>query len=188
MMKYNEALQEAGVLLALDGLHPPARGARVTFAGGKPKVTDGPFPEVREPLGGYWLIDVKSRQEAIARARRCPAGDNEIIEIRQVQELEEFPPDVRAVAETLPQRQPKTAAAAAPTQIFVNLPVRDLARSVEFFGELGYRFDPRFTDANATCMIAATTASSCCWWSPSSRASWTSRSPTRGSPPPGSWR
>lgn len=98
MMKYNEALQRAGVLLALDGLHPPATGARVSFAGGKPKVTDGPFAEAKEVLGGYWLIDVKSRAEAIEWATRCPGRDNELIEVRQVQEMEDFPPDVQAAA------------------------------------------------------------------------------------------
>lgn len=98
MMKYNEALQRAGVLLALDGLHPPATGARISFAGGKPKVTDGPFAEAKEVLGGYWLIDVKSRAEAIEWATRCPGRDNELIEVRQVQEMEDFPPDVQAAA------------------------------------------------------------------------------------------
>src|SRR5262245_28412050 len=58
MMKYNESLQKAGVLLALDGLHPPSMGARVSFAGGKPRVTDGPFPEAKEVVGGYWMIQV----------------------------------------------------------------------------------------------------------------------------------
>ena len=72
MMKYNESLQKAGVLLALDGLHPPSMGARVTFAGGKPKVTDGPFAEAKEVLGGYWMIQVKSKEEAIEWASRCP--------------------------------------------------------------------------------------------------------------------
>ena len=98
MMKYNEALQKAGVLLALDGLHPPSMGARISFAGGRATVTDGPFTEAKEVLGGYWLIDVKSREEAIAWASRCPADDNEIIEVRQVQEFDEFPADVQAVA------------------------------------------------------------------------------------------
>jgi len=97
MMKYNAALQEAGVLLALDGLHPPSMGARVSFKGGKPKVTDGPFAEAKEVLGGYWMIRVKSREEAIEWARRCPGGDNEVIEIRQVQEIEDFPADVQSV-------------------------------------------------------------------------------------------
>src|SRR5919107_1448164 len=87
MMKYNEALQKAGVLLALDGLHPPSMGARVSFAGGKPAVTDGPFSEAKEVLGGYWMIQVKSRDEAIEWAKRCPAGENETIEVRQVQEI-----------------------------------------------------------------------------------------------------
>ena len=95
MSKYNESLQKAGVLLALDGLHPPSMGARVSFAGGKPKVTDGPFSEAKEVLGGYWMIQVKSREEAIAWASRCPAGENEVIEVRQVQEWSDFPPDVQ---------------------------------------------------------------------------------------------
>jgi hypothetical protein len=98
MMKYNEALKAAGVLITCDGLHPPSTGARVSFAGGKPLVTDGPFTEAKEVLGGYWMIDVKSREEAIAWARRCPASANEIIEIRQVQEMEDFPPDVQKAA------------------------------------------------------------------------------------------
>ena len=98
MMKYNESLQKAGVLLALDGLHPPSMGARVSFEGGKPKVTDGPFAEAKEVLGGYWMIDVKSREEAIEWASRCPAGPNEIIEVRQVQEMADFPPDVQKAA------------------------------------------------------------------------------------------
>jgi hypothetical protein len=98
MMKYNEALKEAGVLVTLDGLHPPSMGARVSFAGGKPLVTDGPFTEVKEVLGGYWMIDVESRDEAIAWAKRCPASDNEVIEIRQVQEMADFPADVQEAA------------------------------------------------------------------------------------------
>ena len=108
MMKYNEELQKAGVLLALDGLHPPSMGARVTFHGGKPKVTDGPFSEAKEVLGGYWMIDVKSREEAIEWAKRCPGGDNETIEIRQVQEMSDFPPDVKKAAEGFAELQAKT--------------------------------------------------------------------------------
>jgi uncharacterized protein YndB with AHSA1/START domain len=96
MMKYNEELQKAGVLLALDGLHPPSMGARVTFASGRPVVTDGPFAEAKEVLGGYWMIEVESRAEAIAWAKRCPASANETIEVRQVQEFSDFPPDVQA--------------------------------------------------------------------------------------------
>ena len=103
MMKYNESLQRAGVLLALDGLHPPSMGARVSFAGGKPRVTDGPFAEAKEVLGGYWMIQVKSREEAIEWASRCPAGPNEVIEVRQVQELGDFPEDVQKAAASFPE-------------------------------------------------------------------------------------
>jgi hypothetical protein len=98
MMKYNRSLQKAGVLLALDGLHPPAMGARVSFEGGRSVVSDGPFAETKEVVGGYWLISVKSKAEAIEWARRCPAGDGNTIEIRQVHELTDFPPDVQKVA------------------------------------------------------------------------------------------
>jgi hypothetical protein len=98
MMKYNEALQEAGVLLALDGLHPPSMGARVAFAGGTPIVTDGPFIETKEVLGGSWMIEVGSKDEAIEWAKRCPASDNEVIEIRQVQAFSDFPADVQDAA------------------------------------------------------------------------------------------
>ena len=98
MMKYNESLQKAGVLLALDGLHPPSMGARVSFSGGKAKVTDGPFAEAKEVIGGYWMIQVKSKAEAIEWASRAPMGDNEIIEVRQVQEMADFPPDVQEAA------------------------------------------------------------------------------------------
>jgi hypothetical protein len=98
MMKYNQDLNDAGVLITLDGLHPPSMGARVSFAGGKPLVTDGPFTEAKEVLGGYWMIDVASRDEAIAWAKRCPASGNEIIEIRQVQEMADFPADVQEAA------------------------------------------------------------------------------------------
>lgn len=98
MMRYNEALQQAGVLLSLDGLHPPASGARVSFRGGRAAVTDGPFIETREAVGGYWMIQVKSKQEAIQWACRCPAGENEVIEVRQVFEMSDFPPDVQQAA------------------------------------------------------------------------------------------
>ena len=98
MMQFNEELQRAGVLLALDGLHPPSMGARVSFEGGHPKVTDGPFPEVKEVLGGYWMIRVASREEAVEWAKRCPASANEVIEVRQVQEFEDFPADVQQAA------------------------------------------------------------------------------------------
>ena len=107
MMKYNESLQKAGVLLALDGLHPPSMGARISFQGGKPKVTDGPFAETKEVIGGYWLIQVKSKQEAIEWAKRCPASNNEVIEIRQVQEFADFPVDVQQAAAGFAEMQAK---------------------------------------------------------------------------------
>jgi len=107
MMKYNESLQKAGVLLALDGLQPPSMGARVTFAGGKPKVTDGPFAEAKEVLGGYWMIQVKSKEEAIQWATRCPGSENEIIEVRQVHEFTDFPADVQKAAAKFPELQAK---------------------------------------------------------------------------------
>ena len=107
MMKYNESLQKAGVLLALDGLHPPSMGARVSFRGGKPRVSDGPFAEAKEVVGGYWMIQVKSKEEAVEWASRCPASDNEVIEIRQVQEIADFPDDVKEAAAHLPDMQAK---------------------------------------------------------------------------------
>ena len=109
MMKYNESLQKAGVLLALDGLHPPSMGARVSFEGGKPKVTDGPFAEAKEVIGGYWMIQAKSREEAIEWASRCPAGPNEVIEVRQVQEMSDFPADVQEAAADFEKMQAEAA-------------------------------------------------------------------------------
>ena len=98
MTKYNESLSKAGILLGLDGLHPPAKGARVKFGAGKPRVIDGPFTESKELLGGYWMIQVKSREEAIEWAKRAPMLDGDIIEVRQIQEISEFPPDVQRAA------------------------------------------------------------------------------------------
>jgi hypothetical protein len=100
MMKYNEELTKAGVLLALDGLHPPATGARISFSGGRPKVTDGPFTEAKELLGGYWMIQVRSKEEAVEWASRCPANDGDLIEVRQVFEMADFPPDVQKAADS----------------------------------------------------------------------------------------
>ena len=101
MMKYNEQLAKAGVLLSLDGLQPPSAGVRVSFKGGKPKVTDGPFAEAKECVGGYWMIQVKSKEEAVEWAKRAPMSDAETIEIRQVHEMADFPPDVQAAASGL---------------------------------------------------------------------------------------
>ena len=105
MMKYNEELKNAGVLLALDGLHPPSAGVRVSFAGGKPRVSDGPFAEAKEVLGGYWMIQVQSKEEAVAWAKRCPGSDNEVIELRQVHEFEEFPAEVQQAASGFAEMQ-----------------------------------------------------------------------------------
>ena len=99
MGAYNQQLMEAGILLALDGLQPTSRGARVRFGGGKPVVTDGPFAEAKEVLGGYWMIQVGSKEEAVAWAARCPVDDPAVfIEVRRVFELEDFPAEVQAAA------------------------------------------------------------------------------------------
>jgi hypothetical protein len=98
MTEYNKLLQKAGVLLALDGLHPPSAGARVSFADGKPMVTDGPFAEAKEVIGGYWIIQARSREEAIEWAKRAPMSNSEKIEVRQIQEMSDFPEDVQRAA------------------------------------------------------------------------------------------
>jgi hypothetical protein len=99
MMKFNRTLQEAGVLLALDGLHPPSAGTRVSLVNSKIKVVDGPFAEAREVVGGYWMIDVGSREEAVAWASRCPLAPDDTIEVRQVFEMADFPEDVQKAAD-----------------------------------------------------------------------------------------
>ncbi len=105
MMKYNEELRKAGVLLGRDGRHPPSTGARVTFSGGKPRVIDGPSIGSTETLGGYWMIDVPSKEAAIEWAKKCPASANEVIEIRRVQEMEDFSAEVREAAAGFPEMQ-----------------------------------------------------------------------------------
>lgn len=99
MMGYNRELEEAGVLLDLNGLHPPSTGARVSFEGGEPRVTDGPFAEAKEVVGGYWILEVGSKEEAVAWAKRCPASENEVIEVRRIQEMEDYSDEVRDVVE-----------------------------------------------------------------------------------------
>ena len=100
MMKYNDELSRAGVLLSLDGLWPSSKGARITWnAQGKPTVTDGPFSEVKEVIGGYWIIQVKSREEAIEWAKRVPSRDARKIELRQIFEMADFPADVQKAAD-----------------------------------------------------------------------------------------
>jgi hypothetical protein len=107
MMAYNEQLTKAGVLLALDGLLPSSNGARIQLDNGKKTVTDGPFTEAKELIGGYWVIQAKSREEAVEWAKRCPLGESEVLEVRQIAEWEDFPEDVQAVARRseLPARQ-----------------------------------------------------------------------------------
>lgn len=100
MMKYNEELAKAGALISLDGLQPPATAARISFSGGKVRVTDGPFTESKEVLGGYWMIDVKSREEAIEWAKRVPADEGDVIEVRQVAEIDDWPEDARNAAKS----------------------------------------------------------------------------------------
>jgi hypothetical protein len=97
MGKYNDELGKAGVLLALDGLTPPATmSARVTFKGGKSKVTDGPFPETKEVIGGFWIIQVKSRAEALEWASRIPAKDDEmVVEVRRLFDMTDFDPETQ---------------------------------------------------------------------------------------------
>jgi hypothetical protein len=111
MQKYNEALTQAGVLLALDGLHAPSKGARVAVSGGSKTVTDGPFTEAKELVGGYWLIDVKSKDEAVEWATRVPLGEGDVVEVRQVFEMSDFPEDVQRAAE-LSQTPPEQTSAA----------------------------------------------------------------------------
>ncbi len=98
MTKYNESLEKAGVLLSLDGLHPPAKAARVEFGRDRSHVVDGPFAESKELIGGYWVIQARSREEAIEWAKRAPMLEGDIIEVRQIQEIDEFPPDVQKAA------------------------------------------------------------------------------------------
>ena len=98
MTKYNDTLRKAGVLLALDGLHPTEKGARVSFPDGKSTVTDGPFAEAKEVIGGYWLIQAKSKEEAVEWASRCPAAEGDVIEVRQVYEMSDHPPEVQQAA------------------------------------------------------------------------------------------
>jgi hypothetical protein len=115
MMKYNEELQKAGMLLALEGLHPSSTGARVSFRAGKRTVADGPFAEAKEAVGGFWLIQAKSKAEAVEWAKRCPAAEGDVIEIRQVQEMSDFSPEIieatkdsaAVISEHLGQHKPR---------------------------------------------------------------------------------
>jgi hypothetical protein len=99
MSRYNEELRKAGMLLSLDGLRPPSDGGTVRFDGtGKATVTDGPFTEAKEVVGGYWLIQARSKEEALEWASRCPAQDC-AVEVRRVAEMEDFSEEVQQAVE-----------------------------------------------------------------------------------------
>jgi hypothetical protein len=120
MGKYNEELQKAGVLLDLSGLKPTSKGARVKYAGGKVTVVDGPFTEAKELVAGYWIIQVKSKEEAIEWAKRIPfettspAGEGTEVELRPFYELEDFAPG--PAVEAAKERARKLPAHAGPHQ------------------------------------------------------------------------
>jgi hypothetical protein len=92
MGRFNEELAKAGVLLSAEGLHPTSKGARVRWPEGKPKISDGPFTEAKEIIGGFWLWQVKSKEEALAWIKRCPVSPGQMIELRRVYEAEDFGP------------------------------------------------------------------------------------------------
>ena len=95
MSAYNEELRKAGVLLALDGLYPSAAAAHVTVKDGKKTITDGPFAEAKEVVGGYWIIQTKTREEAVEWASRVPIGEGPRVELRQIWEFSEFPQELQ---------------------------------------------------------------------------------------------
>ena len=98
MGQFNDELRKATTLIALDGLHPLTTGARLAFSGGKATVTDGPSIQAKEVVGGYWMLEAKSKQQVVDWFKRCPAQDGDVIEIRQVHEMSDFPADVQAAA------------------------------------------------------------------------------------------
>ena len=99
MMKFNDDMRKAGVLLGAEGLHPSSKGTRLRVSGGKRVITDGPFTEAKEVIAGFWIIQVKSKEEAIEWAKRCPVPENGLIEIRQVFENSDFPPELQKIHE-----------------------------------------------------------------------------------------
>jgi predicted lactoylglutathione lyase len=161
MGQFNEELVKAGVMLAGEGLQASSKGKRVKFSDAKRTMIDGPFAETKELIAGFWLWQVKSMDEAIEWLKRCPnpMPDTEAeIEIRPVFEAEDFgtemTPELREQEERL-RSQSKPQHTGVSKNIFVNLPVKDLNHSVEFFKTLGYTFNPQFTDENATCMVVS---------------------------------
>jgi hypothetical protein len=99
MRKFNDDMRKAGVLLSAEGLHGTSKGSRLRVSGGKRVITDGPFTEAKEVIAGFWMIQVKSKDEAIEWAKRCPLPENGLIEIRQVFENNDFPPELQKVHE-----------------------------------------------------------------------------------------
>ena len=95
MRKFSDDMRKAGVLLSAEGLHPTSKGTRIRVSGGRRTVTDGPFAEAKEVIAGFWMIQVKSKDEAVEWANRCPLEENGLIEVRQVFEAHDFPPDLR---------------------------------------------------------------------------------------------
>lgn len=95
MRKYNEEMAKADVMLAAEGLHATSKGFRIKVSGGKKIVTDGPFTETKEVIAGFWIIQVKSKEEALEWAKRCPLPENGLVEIRQVFENADFPPELQ---------------------------------------------------------------------------------------------
>ena len=95
MRKFNEEMTKAGVLLAAEGLHGTSKGWRLKVSGGKKVITDGPFTEAKEVIAGFWIIQVKSKEEALEWAKRCPLPENGLMEIRQVFENTDFPPELQ---------------------------------------------------------------------------------------------
>ena len=94
MGKFNEEMIKAGVMLSGEGLHPSSKGARVAYSGQKRTVTDGPFSQTAELASGFWVINVKSKEEALDWAKRVPFTNGEVVEIRQIFEASDFPPEI----------------------------------------------------------------------------------------------
>jgi len=107
MNRYNEELAKAGVLLALDGLHHPKTAVRVKLDGGKKKLVDGPFTEAKEIVGGYWIIQTRTRDEAVEWASRVPLDPGSYVELRQIFEMSDFPADIQKMNEPLSQKLQK---------------------------------------------------------------------------------
>jgi hypothetical protein len=99
MRKFSDDLRKAGVLLGAEGLDRPSKGTRLRVSGGKRVITDGPFTEAKEVVAGFWIIQVKSKDEAVEWATRCPLPENGLIEIRQVFENRDFPPELQKIHE-----------------------------------------------------------------------------------------